>query len=55
MAGGIERLRINYNKKSDESAIAYKAVNVKPTRETISGKRFLQIYTDKSKMEYIIQ
>ncbi len=51
---GVERLHIDYNKKSDESVITYKMVNVKPRRETMSGKRFLQTYTNKGKMGYKI-
>jgi len=49
-----EKLKIDYKLKRDKSVIVHKLIPGKPTRETISGKRFLQIFTDKGKIEYII-
>ena len=49
-----EKLKIDYKLKRDESVITHRLIPGKPTRETISGKRFLQIFTDKGKIEYII-
>jgi len=49
-----KQVRLDYNEKQDESVIVYKPIVGKPTRENISGKRFLQIFTDKGKIEYII-
>ena len=55
LVGDNKQVRLDYNEKQDESVIIYKPIVGKPTRENISGKRFLQIFTDKGKIEYIIQ
>ena len=54
LVGDNKLIRLDYNERQDESVIVYKPIVGKPTRENISGKRFLQISTDKGKMEYII-
>lgn len=47
-------LDINYKEKQDQSLIFHKLPDDKPSRETVGGKRFLQILTNKGKIEYII-
>lgn len=47
-------LHIDYKEKQDQSLILHKLTNQKPTRETIGGKRFLQVLTNKGNIEYII-
>ena len=42
-----EKVTINYKKKKDQSVIVRKPIPGKLIRETISGKRFLQIFTDR--------
>src|SRR3990167_10664539 len=55
LVGDNKQVRLDYNEKQDESVVIYKPIVGKPIRENISGKRFLQISTDKGKIEYIIQ